>query len=435
MNWIKRMASARFGPSDSVSNSAHWLLRGFGGLSDAGVTVSEYTAMNVPAVYAAISRIADAIGMLPWHVYQAGPGGRAKRVADHPVGTLLGTAGNRYVNAFTQRQVLTSHTLGWGNGYLEIEMNRRGETTGLWNLLPDVTRPARKDGELYYQTVIDGQSFELGADRVAHIKALGHDGYLGYSPIGLFRNAIGMAVAMEKFGGKFFANDARSGGFIQHPLSLSPQAQKNLSDSVNAQGGLDNAHRIKVLEEGAKFVPTTINPDDAQFLGTRSFQIAEIARIYNVPLTLLQEPSGTSNWGSGIEQLMIGFITYTLGPWIKQIELEYDRKLFTEAERARGLYVKCSTSALLRGDMAARVAFYRGLMEIGALTAEEVRDYEDLPFVPDLDEHWRPANWIPAREPAPSATAAPASPMPAAPAATPAPAPAEADAAEDPEDD
>ena len=428
MNWIQRMASARFGPSDSVSNNAHWLLRGFGGLSDAGVTVSEYTALNVPAVYAAISRIADSIGMLPWHVYQTSPGGRAQRVASHPLCDLLGTAGNRYVNAFTQRQVLTSHTLGWGNGYLEIEMNRRGETIGLWNLLPDVTRPVRKDGELYYHTVIDGQSFELGADRVAHIKALGHDGFLGYSPIALFRNAIGMAVAMEKFGGKFFANDARSGGFIQHPMSLSRQAQENLSASVNAQGGLDNAHRIKVLEEGAKFVPTTINPDDAQFLGTRSFQIAEIARIYNTPLTLLQEPSGTSNWGSGIEQLIIGFITYTLGPWIKQIELEFDRKLFTGPERQSGFYVKGGVSALLRGDMAARMQFYRGLMEIGALTAEQVRDYEDMPYVAGLDEHWRPANWMPARQPEGGATVAAAAPNPPA---APAPVPTPADTGDD----
>jgi len=422
MSWLGNLFAGQFGPSRSVGDSGHWMFRGLGGRTESGVSVNQFTAMNLPVVYAAISRIADSVGMLPFHVYRSS-GGRTQMQPDHRITRLLRDRPNPYMNAFTFKQTLLSHALGWGNGYWENELNGRGETIALWPLLPDVTYPQRDPNEpqhIRYQTQVSGQSFSLDPDRVVHLKALGHDGYLGYSPITLARNAIGMGVAMETFGGKFFANEARSGGFVQHPLSLSPQAQKNLADSVAAQGGLDSAHRIKVLEEGAKFIPTTVSPDDAQFVGSRSFQIAEIARMYNVPLAMLQEASGTSNWGSGIEQLMIGFVVYTLGPWIAQMELEFDEKLFTEAERAQGYYVKCSTQALLRGDMAARVAFYKGMREVGAFSANDVRELEDRNPEPGLDGYHRPGNWVPVDAPAPGATAAP----------VPAPAPVDEDTTE-----
>lgn len=411
MNWLRKLATGRFGPSQSLEDGGHWLFRGFGGLTNAGVHVNEFSALSTPVVYAAISRIADSIGMLPFHAYRAGKDGRAEIQRDHRVTRLLRDRPNPYMSAFTGRQTLMGHALGWGNGFQEIEVNGRGEAVALWPLLPDVTRLRRKDGVIDVTTSIDGQSFAIDYDRCINLKGLGHDGYVGYSPLTLARNAVGMAVAMETFGGKFFANDARSGGFVQHPLALSPQAQKNLQESVQAQGGLDNAHRIKVLEEGAKFVPVTVSPEDAQFLGSRSFQIAEIARMYNVPLAMLQEASGTSNWGSGIEQLMLGFVVYTLGPWIAQMELEYDEKLFTAEERAQGYYTKCNTKALLRGDMAARAAFIKTMREVGVMSANDAREVEEYNRETGLDDYHRPANWVPIDAPAPGTPDAVARPV------------------------
>jgi HK97 family phage portal protein len=204
-----------------------------------------------------------------------------------------------------------------------------------------------------------------------------------------------MAIAMEKHGANFFANEARSGGFIQHPDQLSPIAQKNLQESVNAQGGLENSHRIKILEEGAKYIQVTIPNDAAQFLESREFQLSEFARMFNVPLVLLQSQEGSTVWGTGIESLMIAFVTYTLGPWLRQLELEYNEKLFTTAERESGLYIKYQSNALLRGDMAGRAAWYKAMAEIGGLNANQIRELEEMNAVDGLDTYFHPSSWTP----------------------------------------
>lgn len=400
MSWLGNLMAGRFGPSQSISDSGHWLFRRSGTLTHAGTNVSEYSAMNLPAVWACVSRVADSIAMLPFEVYQREADGDSIKQPQHRVSRLLNERPNPYMTPFTYKQTLLHHACLWGNGYSEVELNNRGESVGLWPLLPDVTRPQKRstDSALEYVTSIDGKSLELPTDQVSHVRAISHDGYIGYSPITMMRQAVGLAVAMETFGAKFFANDAKSGGFIQHPQPLSTAAAKNLQDSVQAKGGLDNAHRIKVLEEGAKFVSTSVPPEDAQFLGSREFQLSEFARAWNIPLVLLQSTQGSTVWGTGIESLMIGFVTYTLGPWIKQLEEEWNLKLFTTAEREQGFYVRCDTTALLRGDMAGRIAFYKGMWEIGAMTSNEARDREDMNRKDGLDTFHRPSNFEPVQQ-------------------------------------
>lgn len=400
MSWLGNLMAGRFGPSQSVSDSGHWLFRRTGTMTHAGTNVSEYSAMNLPAVWACVSRVADSIAMLPFEVYQREADGDSIKQPQHRVSRLLNERPNPYMTPFTYKQTLLHHACLWGNGYSEVELNNRGESVGLWPLLPDVTRPQKRstDSVLEYVTSIDGKSLELPTDQVSHVRAISHDGYIGYSPITMMRQAVGLAVAMETFGAKFFANDAKSGGFIQHPQPLSPTAAKNLQDSVQAKGGLDNAHRIKVLEEGAKFVSTSVPPEDAQFLGSREFQLSEFARAWNIPLVLLQSTQGSTVWGTGIESLMIGFVTYTLGPWIKQLEEEWNLKLFTTAERDQGFYVRCDTTALLRGDMAARIAFYKGLWETGSMSSNEIRDREDMNRKDGLDTFHRPSSFQPVQQ-------------------------------------
>jgi HK97 family phage portal protein len=211
---------------------------------------------------------------------------------------------------------------------------------------------------------------------------------------------------LEQFGGKFFANDAKSGGFLMHPGRLSANAQSNLggkkADATNPaaplekQGGLDNAFRVKVLEEGMKYIATTIPPEDAQFLGTRLAQIAEIARMYDVPLILLQSHDGTPSWGTGIEQLMIGFVRQTITPWVSAWEQELNWKLFTDEERSKGYYVKFNMNALLRGDTAARGAFYREMFSVAGISPNQICDLEDMdPIGPDGDHHFVQAGVLP----------------------------------------
>jgi len=381
-----------------------------GGPTNAGVHVSEHGALYLPVVYACVNRIANPLSMFPLGIYQDdGRGGRVQ-VKEHPMSQRLGLRPNDYMSARTLKKTTSLHALTWGNGYREIERNGRGEAVGLWPLLPGTTRPRRIDGELTFDTTIDGTNFRLPHGDVLHLMDQSQDGYVGMSQVALAREAMGLALAMPTFGSKFFANDAESGGFLMHPGRLGPNAVNNLRGQdgkeraapedprsrVEKQGGLDNAHRVKVLEEGMKFVSTTIPPEDAQFLGSREFQIAEIARMFDVPLIMLQSHQNTTTWGTGIEQLMTGFIRQTVAPWAEADEQEMNWKLFTPEERAKGLYVKHNMKALMRGDDAARAAFYQSMFGVAGLSPNQIAALEDIePIGPEGDKHFVPANYVP----------------------------------------
>lgn len=380
---------AAFGPSDGVSNSDHWIMRAIGGgKTHAGTYVSEWTAMNLPVVYRCVSLIADAIAYMPIDIYRKE---KKKRVLadDREDYWAVSRRPNENMTSFVWRQTTSSHILLWGNGYNYLTRKGNGMVTEITPLLPDRTRPVKEIGrDLYYTTSIDGETRNLPAADVIHIPALGFDGLCGYSPIYMARQAVGMALALEEFGGKFFSNDAKSGGFIMHPGPLNEKARQNLTDSMTKkQGGLDNAHKVKVLEEGAKFVATTIPPEDAQFLGTREFQIAEMARLYGIPLHMLQSHEKVTSWGSGIEQMNIGFVIYTLASWIARWEQELNRKLFLPEEQKK-YYVKLNINALLRGDANSRADFYSKGIKDGWLTPDEAREKEDLD---PLDQEISPA--------------------------------------------
>ncbi|WP_279483418.1 phage portal protein [Aureimonas sp. SK2] len=403
--------AASYGPSSMISDAQGWFVRLIGGgKTNAGVNVNEHLALNLPAVYACINRIANPIATFPFRIMRPKDGGGMEEADDHPLAQRLGKRPNDFMSGRTHRKVLMGHVLRWGNGYNEIERNGAGQAVGLWPLLPDRTAPKREGDRFFYRTTIGGKQFDIDHMDVVHIMDQSYDGFVGISPVTAARQAIGMALALEEFGGKFFANDMKSGGFLMHPGKLGSQAQSNLraqngerkpapdnpASRLEGQGGLDNAHRVKVLEEGMKFIQTTIPPEDAQFLATREFQLGEIARIYDVPTILLQSHQGTTTWGSGIEQLMIGFVRQTIEPWCSAIESEMNWKLFTEAERAAGYVVKLNMNALLRGDMAARSDFYTKMFGVGAFSPNRILDLEDEDGIgPDGDHHFVQAGYVP----------------------------------------
>lgn len=416
----------------SFSSPGGWLVRNIGPKTKAGVHVSELTARHLPVVYACVNRIGNPIARFPLRMYQT-IDDRKKRLVtdkDHPFATAIGLRPNEFMSSRTLRKTAQGHALLWGNGYMEIERNRRGQSVGMFPLRPEVTRPVRENGNHFFRSAIDGQSIELAAEDVVHIMDQSQDGYVGLSQIHMARNAVGMGLALEEFGAKFFANDMKSGGFLMHPGRLSGNARENIKGrggeksgpanpgkSLDDQSGLENAHRVKVLEEGMKFIQTTIPPEDAQFLGTREFQIAEIARIYDVPLILLQSQEKQTSFGAGIEQLMIAFVRQTIDPWINAWEEELNYKLFTDSERANGYYVKFNMNALLRGDMKARADFYMKVFGVGGLSPNNILALEDMDDIgPAGDHHFVPANYVTlekATDPdyAPSSTsAAPAEP-------------------------
>lgn len=403
-------SAAAFGETQSVSDDGGWIIRAIGGgKTHAGVPVSEYSARNLPIVSACVNRITNPLSSFPLRMYRTNDDGNPVPLTpkEHPLAAKLNLRPNPGMSSRTVRKVTQGHALLWGNGYLEVERNGRGSGVGLYPLLPDRTRPIRENGDHFYRTTINGKTKELPAEDVIHIMDQSQDGYVGLSQIAMHRQAIGWGFAMEEFGSKFFANDAKSGGFLMHPGKLGPKAKTNLhnvdggkadpsspASAVERQGGLENAHRIKILEEGMKWISTTIPPEDAQFLGSREFQVAEMARIWDIPLILLQSQEKQTSFGSGIEQLRIAFIGSTIQPWVTAWEQELNWKLFTPEELEKGYYCKFIMNAMLRGDMKARSEFYKSLFSVGGFSPNQILALEEMDSIgPSGDYHFVPANF------------------------------------------
>jgi HK97 family phage portal protein len=405
------LSALDYGPSDSMSSPGGWLVKNIAPKTKAGTFVNELTALTLPVVYACVNRISNPISRFPLRMYRAMPDGSRHVVTpdEHPFAARLGVRPNDHMSSRTVRKTSQAHALLWGNGYLEIERNGRGQAMGLYPLQPNVTRPVKENGVHCFRSTIGGRNVELAHSDVIHIMDQSQDGFVGISQIAMARQAVGMGLAMEEFGAKFFANDAKSGGFLMHPGKLSTKARDNVrgrdgepkaapespASAVEKQGGLENAHRVKVLEEGMKFITTTIPPEDAQFLGSREFQIAELARIYDVPLILLQSQEKQTSFGSGVEQLMIGFVRQTIDPWVDAWEQELNWKLFTEEEKAQGYYVKFNMNALLRGDMKTRAEFYTKLFGVAGMSPNKILALEEEDGIgPMGDHHFVPANFV-----------------------------------------
>lgn len=352
--------------------------------SNTGEEINERTALENTAVSAAVRIIAESIASMPFMVYERIKTGGKNKAIKHPLFSLLHDAPNPYQTSFVFWETMVSHMLLWGNAYAEVEWGPDGEVKNLWILRPDMTRPLvdERNGTLYYQTTaLDGQVFNLPYYRVLHIFGLGFDGLMGYSPIRLYREAIGLAKATEKYGAKYFGNGAKPGGVLEHPNNLSKDASDRLRDSWNQMhSGLDNAHRIAILEEGLTYKQIGLPPEDSQFLQTRQFQIAEIARIFRVPPHMLGELSRSTN--NNIEQQSLEFLTHTLNPWVVKIEQAVNLKCMTQNERKK-FFAEHIVEQFLRGDIQTRYNSYQIGRQNGWFSANDIREKENMNPIPD----------------------------------------------------
>ena len=290
----------------------------FMGNSTAGKPVTERSAMQMTAVYSCVRILSEAVAGLPLHLYRYKENGGKEKAIDHPLYHLLHDEPNPEMSSFVFRETLMTHLLLWGNAYAQVIRNGKGEVIALYPLMPNrmtVDRDGR--GQLYYKyttssddaPTMQGNVAYLGPSDVLHIPGLGFDGLVGYSPIAMAKNAIGMAIACEEYGAKFFANGAAPGGVLEHPGTIKdPQRVRESWQSTF--GGSGNANKIAVLEEGMKYTPIGISPEQAQFLETRKFQINEIARIFRVPPHMVGDLEKSSF--SNIEQQSLEFVKYTL---------------------------------------------------------------------------------------------------------------------------
>lgn len=279
------------------------------------------------------------------------------------------------MTSFVFRETLMSHLLLWGNAYAQIIRDSRGRVLSLHPLLPDkMTVDRAANGEIFYQYHSGQGAVILQRGEVLHIPGLVFNGLVGYSPIAMAKNAIGMALATEEYGARFFANGANPGGVLEHPGIVKDPAR--VRDSWNSvYQGSNNAHRVAVLEEGMSFKSIGIPPEQAQFLETRKFQLNEIARIFRVPPHMVGDLEKSSF--SNIEQQSLEFVKYTLDPWVVRWEQAMQKAVLLPSEKP-DYFIKFNLDGLLRGDYQSRMNGYAVGRQNGWLSANDIRELEDL---------------------------------------------------------
>ena len=383
MGIFSGLFKSRDKPTDSTVGSRYTFYMGG---STSGKTVTERSAMQMTAVYSCVRILAEAIAGLPLHVYRYNSDGGKEKAIDHSLYLILHDEPNPEMSSFVFRETLMTHLLLWGNAYAQIIRNSKGEVVALYPLMPNKMSVDRdENGQLYYQYLrsideVGGKSETviLKPADVLHIPGLGFDGLVGYSPIAMAKNAIGLAIATEEYGAKFFANGAAPSGVLEHPGTIKdPQRVREAWQSQF--GGSQNSGKIAVLEEGMKYTPISISPEQAQFLETRKFQINEIARIFRVPPHMVGDLEKSSF--SNIEQQSLEFVKYTLDPWVIRWEQSIMRTLLTPEEK-KSYFVKFNLEGLLRGDYQSRMNGYATARQNGWMSANDIRELENLDRIP-----------------------------------------------------
>ncbi len=373
-NILTRLFKSRDKPKDRISSAPNFYM----GQSISGKVVNERSSMQTTVVYACVRIIAETVASLPLHTYRYIGEGKEK-VYDHPLYKILHDEPNPEMTSFTLREAMMTHLLLWGNAYCQIIRNGKGDILGLYPLLPDKMEVDRDNkGEIYYTYMKDGVPHYLRYDEVLHIPGLGFDGIIGYSPVALAKNAIGLNIAAEEYGGKFFANNATPSGILSTSGTIKdPSKVRDAWQS--AYGGSGNSNKVAVLEDGLTYQPISMPNSDAQFLETRKFQIEEICRIFQVPPHMVADLSKSSF--SNIENQSISFVVHTIRPWLVRIEQAMNKKLFKKSEKGT-YFVSFNASALMRGDYKSRMDGYSIGIQNGFFSVNDVRRMENLDPIP-----------------------------------------------------
>ena len=384
MGILSGIFKARDKPENRTAGSAYTFYMGG---STSGKNVTERSAMQMTAVYSCVRILAEAVAGLPLYLYKYTVEGGKEKAIDHPLYRLLHDEPNSEMSSFVFRETLMTHLLLWGNAYAQVIRNGKNEVIALYPLMPNKMSVDRdENGHLYYtyyrgsDEAIKNKEFAvtLQPSDVLHIPGLGFDGLVGYSPIAMAKNAIGMAIACEEYGAKFFANGATPGGVLEHPGAIK-DPQRVRESWQTAFGGSSNSNKVAVLEEGMKYTSISISPEQAQFLETRKFQINEIARIFRVPPHMVGDLEKSSF--SNIEQQSLEFVKYTLDPWVIRWEQSIMRALLSNTEK-KDYFVKFNLEGLLRGDYQSRMNGYAIGRQNGWMSANDIRELENLDRIP-----------------------------------------------------
>lgn len=380
-----------------------WLNEGL--RSYTGKRVTETSALEFSAVYRAVTLISGTLAGLTLHGYTKGPGGARVELPDADELAELLDDPHPDMTPFELWELVYGSLLLWGNAYLRILRDPLGRVRELWWVNPGCVKAGRADDGTKVYVIDRGQPTQQihTDDTMLHIPGFGYDGVCGVSVIRAARHGIGVALAAEEYGGRLFGNGSLATGVLQTEQRIDVEEASNLKRLWKAAGtGLESAHDVRVIGSGAKFHQLTIPPEDAQFLQTREFQVTEVARWFGLPPHMLAQVDKSTSWGTGIEAQQIAMVVYTFANHYRRVE----QRLTKLSRRMRGnarRYVRVGVEGLLRGDSAARSAFYQVMFGLGALSTNEIRALEDLPPVEGGDVRYRPLNLGVLGEPDPSA--------------------------------
>lgn len=370
-------------PATKLSNPAQWFVDwGTGGPSDSGINVNQESATRLSAVWCAVRILSETLASLPLFVYERQDRRGRRRAVEHPVNELLHDTPNPDMTSFFFRELMMAQVVLKGNAYAPIRRSADGVPIELWPLTTQRVEVKRDVdlGLIYWITLADGSKEPWQAKDILHVPGLSFDGIVGKSVIGAARDAIGLGLAAQKYGARLFARGGRVPGVLETEATrLDPDQRKNIAESWQAAvGGPDNWHKVAVLDRGMKYKDIGITPDDGQFLETRKFQVIEVARIFKVQPHLLFDLDRATF--SNIEQQSLEFVIHTMRPWLVRWEQELGRKLLTREERRR-LFIEFNLDGLLRGDSAARGAFYTQGRQWGWLSPNDILDMENRPGI------------------------------------------------------
>ncbi|NPT38577.1 phage portal protein [Paraburkholderia xenovorans] len=377
---IKASVLKWLGVPISLTDGTFW--QSFAGVeSSSGESVSVESALRLSAAWACVRLLAETIATLPLNLYKTGADGTRAIAKDHPLYSVLHTQPNAENTAVEFWEVIVASMLLRGNGYAR-KLRASDSIIGLELLLPQrMQTPKRlKNGQLQYRyNELDGTTSTLSEDDVLHIRGFSLDGLMGLTPISYAREVIGNSTAANKASASVFKNGLRPSGALSTDQILQKDKRKEIREDLAEQfGGAMQAGKTMVLEAGMKYQAITMNPEDVQLLQTRSFNIEEICRWFRVPPFMVGHSEKSTSWGTGIEQQTIGFLTFSLRPWLTRIEQAVKRSCLTPAERLT-YYAEFSVEGLLRADSAGRSAFYSQMTQNGLMTRDECRMKENLP--------------------------------------------------------
>lgn len=366
-----------------------------GAPSASGSNVSEQTAMTVAAWFDGVRQISQDVASEPKALYRKLDDKNREKYLDHPLYDVFHCTANPEMTSFNFVEALQNHALNHGNGYAEQVRNRRGQVVELWPLTPLRTKPARdENGVLYYQHLdIGGKIYKIPANRMFHLPGFGFDGRIGYSPITLARESLGLTLSQERFASNFFGQGTNLGGVFTMQDTMKQDAFKAFKEDFYKKfSGVGNTHKALILEKGMTWEPLEIHLADQEFLNTRIFSIDEIARWLNIPAHKIKEHSHSTF--SNVEELERTYATSTIFPWNVRWEQNILKQLL---DASHELFIEFSMDGLLRGDIVKRYTAYNTGRNCGFLSANDIRRKENMNTIDEewADQYYWPLNMYP----------------------------------------